>query len=203
MTELERLHAEESDLRGEGRYEEALAVLERMLAIDPHHAYALNNKGAMLNLLHRYAEALPVLEAAVAADPTNAVAFNNLGWALHNHGRRAEALEQFQTAWDGGYNHPGVLDNAGRSQLALGHVPEALGLWSDSLRLDPAQAELRSVMETFGRLFGVASDRLLDDLPTAAAEQLEASEVIDTDPPSGEFTLRMKVGGDWYLMQNG
>ena len=49
----------------------------RALVIDPEHAYALNNMGALLVDLKRYEEARAILKKAIQVSPTNAMAYRN------------------------------------------------------------------------------------------------------------------------------
>ena len=58
-------------LRDGGRFDEALAPLERAVALDPKNAEARHELGLTLDRLGRPADALATLEAAAALDPDN------------------------------------------------------------------------------------------------------------------------------------
>jgi len=53
----------------EGKYEESLADIDKVLALEPRHFGAVSGKGACLRALGRDAEALQAMKDAVAIDP--------------------------------------------------------------------------------------------------------------------------------------
>ncbi|MCI0409925.1 MAG: tetratricopeptide repeat protein, partial [Acidobacteria bacterium] len=59
-------------------YREALELLERALAMDPHHLAARINRGVALARLGRVDEAMREYEAALQQDPDNEDARYNL-----------------------------------------------------------------------------------------------------------------------------
>ncbi len=77
---------------------EAMALWDRLLAIDPDNALAHHQKGLLFVRAGRIAEAVAALAASCAADPANAVAANNLAVVLADAGRKNEALAQFTRA---------------------------------------------------------------------------------------------------------
>lgn len=65
-----------------GRLGDAIADYDAILAIDPHRAAALVNKGAALRRLDRLPEAMACYWRALAIDPGNAHAWCNAGGAF-------------------------------------------------------------------------------------------------------------------------
>jgi tetratricopeptide (TPR) repeat protein len=61
------------------RYEEALAVLDNALEIDPEAAWIIGQKGFTLREMKRYEEALAVLDNALEIDPQYAWAIGHKG----------------------------------------------------------------------------------------------------------------------------
>jgi tetratricopeptide (TPR) repeat protein len=203
--ELERLHREEAALRAGGDYDGALQVLDRMLAIDPQCSPALNNKGSILTMRERYAEARPLIEAALAADPANAVAHNNLAVCLHHTGHHEQALTHAEAAWNGGYQHEGVLYNAGRIMLALGTVPRGVELMAMGFEGSSNPSEGMAFLQAIARVLDVDDHedmrRFADELVAAAEQAIEETDVVRADPPLGSFVLRIKVDGEWFAMR--
>jgi tetratricopeptide (TPR) repeat protein len=78
--------------------DEALALLERAVALRPEHAIARLNLGIVLSILDRHGEALPQLELALARRPDLAEARYRRGVASHALGRRDEALADIDAA---------------------------------------------------------------------------------------------------------
>ncbi|WP_285712544.1 50S ribosomal protein L11 methyltransferase [Erythrobacter oryzae] len=81
-----------------GADEEALALWERLLTIDPGNAVALHEQGLIFARTGQRDRAIAALEASCAADPANAVAANNLAVFLADAGRKHEALGKFRAA---------------------------------------------------------------------------------------------------------
>jgi tetratricopeptide (TPR) repeat protein len=198
---LDDLLSREAALRAHGDFDGALRVLDEILAIDPALSPALNNKGTILTMRHRYADAIPLLQSALAADPANAVAHNNLGSCLHHTGRHEEALEQLEAAWDGGYQHAGVLYNAGRVNVALGRLREGLSLMLQGLEGSPDPAETMAFLQTLARALDVQDDRdvrRFGEALLAATDRIDEIQVVRADPPLGMFYVRIVVDGVSY-----
>ena len=79
-------------LSGTIRYTEALAAVERSLALDDTSVAAWYAKGTYLAMLAHYDEALAVFEHTLAMDDAFAPAWDGKAWALGILGRRDEAL---------------------------------------------------------------------------------------------------------------
>jgi tetratricopeptide (TPR) repeat protein len=83
----------------EERYEEAVALYGRALALDETRVNDWINKGLALWSLHRNEEAVECYDRALALDPRAALAWMNKGNALHDMKRpRTEALACYDQA---------------------------------------------------------------------------------------------------------
>ena len=132
---------------GAGRYEEAIAYLDRYVAMSPnlkpyHRANTANNKAENLILLERYDEAFESLqqgiryaEEAFSADhPTMAALVANLGELAATRGDDAQALEAHRRALAINENalgpedpsHHRYLSFVGQDLLELGRPHEAV-----------------------------------------------------------------------------
>jgi Tfp pilus assembly protein PilF len=123
--------------RGEGRAEDAVPYLKKVLARDPRDVGANLTLGQVYLQLREYDEAVSLFQTAVAAEPYNVSAVYNLGVALNRSGRRDEAqaaLERFQTLRDSGYK-----TSLGQNYLEQGKYAEALpSTGSEPDVVDPA-----------------------------------------------------------------
>ena len=63
----------------DGRVDEAIAAYQRAIAIDPRHANAHNNLGAVLRAAGRPEEAEVAYRTAISLDPGHVDAYTNLG----------------------------------------------------------------------------------------------------------------------------
>ena len=84
-----------SSLRVLGRYDEALASLNRALALQPNRVKALNNRGAVMEALNRLAEALARYNQALAIAPDFAELGIIAAACLIGLDRADEAIENF------------------------------------------------------------------------------------------------------------
>lgn len=91
---------EASSLAQEQRYEEALALYEQALLLEPQDALALRGKGEVLLVLERYAESLQALNTVLQIDPSVADAsfYQSKAQALRHLQCDTEALAMYQQA---------------------------------------------------------------------------------------------------------
>jgi tetratricopeptide (TPR) repeat protein len=80
------------------RYVEALAVIERALALDDTNAEIWYVRGTCKAMLARYAEALADFERALKFDKRYVPAWDGKAWVLGILGRKTEALAAVNTA---------------------------------------------------------------------------------------------------------
>jgi len=86
------------DFASAGRYSDALASLDKAIAIDPSMSEAWYNRGTALNNLGLNTEAVASFDKAIAINPNDAATWNNRGTALGNLGRYSEAVASFDKA---------------------------------------------------------------------------------------------------------
>jgi tetratricopeptide (TPR) repeat protein len=77
--------------RAMGRYDEALANLNRAIELDPEDARAIGSRGQTYRLMGRYDEALADFNRAIELDP-------DLGWAIANRGETFRAMGRYDEA---------------------------------------------------------------------------------------------------------
>lgn len=80
--------------------EQGIAVLRRVLRIDPSHAYACARLGDLLIRTGRLQEAEPILRRAVKLAPQHAHLYGQLGTVLSVSGQHSEAMKMGRTAVD-------------------------------------------------------------------------------------------------------
>jgi tetratricopeptide (TPR) repeat protein len=82
----------------EGRFDEAEALLERALALDPLAADSHNNLGMLRHAQARFAEAIAAYRRALELAPGHGAVHNNLGLSLQESGALDEAIASFREA---------------------------------------------------------------------------------------------------------
>lgn len=161
----------------------AAAEFERVLALDPLHAPALNNLGFLLAESGHPEEAAALFRRSLRSEPGYARASYNLGVVLRQVGNTAEAMSQFEATLrlEPGYpdaaraldgmrrKHLGAIEHfaaalrarpddaslhneMGIALAEMGRLDEALGHFSEALRLDPGMSEARKNREMAIRL---------------------------------------------------
>jgi tetratricopeptide (TPR) repeat protein len=120
---------------------EAIAIFERLVKIDPHHAVALNNLGIALSKLSRYEEAEKYLRAAIKERPDYADAYSNLGTLSRCRGYFDDSEKSLRTALKLNPSLVEARTNLGMTLLLLNRLREAKGCFSKVLRTRPRNAE--------------------------------------------------------------
>ena len=80
-----------------GRYEDALADYAEAIRLEPDHAGAYNNRGAVKDALGRHEDALADYAEAIRLKPDLAEAYGNRGNAKNALGLKDEARKDFET----------------------------------------------------------------------------------------------------------
>ena len=128
-------------LHGEGRRDEALALLERARALDPEDPDVLNNLGVARAARNEPAAAIPLFRRALARRPGFRLALLNLGLAFNALNRPAEAAPFLQRAL-AQRPESALCQNALGLALALqGKSEAALPHFRQAATLDPRLAE--------------------------------------------------------------
>ena len=126
-------------LGGLGHFDEALAQMQRALAIDPLAVIVNANAGFLLYGAGRFEEAVAKLQHTVAMEPGFVMTRYRLGLALEALGRYDEAIAEFQAM------HPSDNDPLGLTAIA-----RTLALMQ---RRDEAQRELERVIAISRNLY--------------------------------------------------
>jgi tetratricopeptide (TPR) repeat protein len=151
----------------DGKLDEALAVLQRALALDPTDHFILNSIGVVHSKAERPMEALRAFDAALAIDPDMANAHNGRGLAL-------QAIGDVEAA---------ILAQKRAASLDAG-FPEPLG----------ALAAIAAERKQWTEARALAEKALaLDADQPAAAMALATVELNEGDPAGAEARMRRLV----------
>ena len=158
----------------QGRRGDAIALLERALAIAPSNLACLNNLGNALHAAGRHADAAVRYRAALELAPGNVEVLANLGSALAAAARYEEALAACDEALSRGARTARVLAKRAIALSGLDRLEEALVAFDEALSLDPSSVEAH-------RNRGVALHALARDADAIAAYR-RAIELQPGDP---------------------
>lgn len=157
-----------------GRYDEALADLDRALALDPDHWDARYYRNVVYARLGRYQEALADLER-LASGPERVEVLSDWGAVLAKLGRRKEALPPLRRAVE--------LDpDSVPAHANLGSVLAMLGRYADAIPhyATAARAGAPGALAALERAYDEAFVAAVDD-GSAGAGQLAFLDARDTD----------------------
>jgi tetratricopeptide (TPR) repeat protein len=145
--ELDPYHSEAAQLVCEyasfsGRHDEALAALDRALALRPDAVPVAEAKARLLLSRQRPADALATLNELVAARPTDPGPVLLLGQSLIDMGRPLDAAPLADRAMVLTGGLPDAWDLKARSLIALGRVDEGLAFLDHGLLKYPKDAQL-------------------------------------------------------------
>ncbi len=131
-----------------GRFEQAVSLFERAIALNPENADALNylaymwaEKGICLE------QAMFYIRHALDLEPENGAFLDTLGWILYRQRRYAEAYDQIEAAYYFAGPDPVIMEHLGDVLHALGRTEEALVWWRRSKAAQPDNTPLQSKIE--------------------------------------------------------
>ena len=126
------------------RNDEALALIERSLALRPNEADWHSNLGIVLQSAARLGEAIDAYRRAIAIDPGHANAHSNLGVLLRASGEPQQAEAAYRTALQLNPAHIDAWTNLGILLNALKRTEEAAACYSKVITLRPKHRDARS-----------------------------------------------------------
>jgi predicted O-linked N-acetylglucosamine transferase (SPINDLY family) len=124
-------------LQGLGRFEEAVACYNQVLAVRPNDPDALNARGNAFQDLKRYAEAFADYDQALALRPGHLDAMLNRGLALQALNRLDEAMTAFDEVLATDPNDAETLHHRGNLLFLFGRFEAALDDYRRALRIKP------------------------------------------------------------------
>jgi protein O-GlcNAc transferase len=176
----------------QGRYGDALALVEGALKARPDSPAALTNHGLILHKMKRHAEALASYDRALAIQPNHVEALNNRGNALAAADRYAEALASYDQAIAVRPDYAEAFNNRGNVLVALDRPQEALASYDRVLMLRPNDAEaLCGRAQAFVKL-GTFEQALVSYARALAIRPDDADALHDR----GNVLARLKRYGD-------
>ncbi len=126
--------------RARGRYEEAVAVAQRAVELDPVNADAYRELGRAYEELKRVDEAEATYRKAVAVRPDDWLAFNTLGGFYFGKGRYADAEAAYTRVVELTPDNTRGHNNLGTTYYSMGRLDEAIAAWQRSAAIRPTPA---------------------------------------------------------------
>lgn len=125
---------------GNGRREQAVVRLRRIIAARPDFLPARTSLATILILTGRASDAVSELQVAVRNGLGSPAVLAKLGTALEAAGRSREAIEAFERAEQAGERDPDLFNALGVAYARIGRRDEARHRFTQLLALDPTAA---------------------------------------------------------------
>lgn len=117
-----------------GRLPDAIAIMQKLIEINPDHAEALNFVGySWADTDQRLEEALSYINRAMALKPGNGYIQDSLGWAYFKLGNYERARKELLGAIELLPEDPNIHDHLGDVYRALGRIDEARAAYLSAL----------------------------------------------------------------------
>lgn len=120
------------------QFEEAVAIFDRLIAINAEIPEAWNNRGVALFRLGRIDEAIESYNRSLALDPNNLDALRNKGLLLIATGGFVEALECYDLVLRLG-GEPEDMESRAIALIGMGKLREALDCMLEAAEVKPIQ----------------------------------------------------------------
>jgi predicted TPR repeat methyltransferase len=130
----------------QARIEEAVALIERSLALEPERADWYSNLGIVLQDRLELDEAIVAFQRAIALDPSHANAHSNLGVVLRANGKVDEAEAAYRVAIRIDPEHSDAYHNLGVLLNGQKRSHEAAVCFSKVITLRPRDPEARRLL---------------------------------------------------------
>ena len=143
-----------------GRWEEAVADFEFVLAAKPDNADALNYLGyTWVDKGVNLTKAFDMIRKAVKIEPESGAIIDSLGWAHYKLGQYSEARISLEDAVERSPNSATIIDHLGDVYWKLGRRKEAGYQWQRALEFDPTDEERKNIKAKLkGGLSAVKTD---------------------------------------------
>jgi len=122
-----------------GRQDEALACLDRAVAVNPRYVPAWNNKGDMLREMKRHEEALACFDRVLEINQQLKEAWCGKGRTLAGLGRDTEALVCFDRALALDPRYYLAWNNKGISLTNLNRFKDAVACYARAIQINPRE----------------------------------------------------------------
>jgi len=123
--------------------------LRRLIQLKPDNAHAYNALGySMADRSDRLNEAFDLIEKALKLAPDEAFIMDSMGWVYYRMGNLPKALEYLNRAYTQRPD-PEIAAHLGEVQWAQGKREDAQKTWQSSLKDNPQNESLLSVMKKF------------------------------------------------------
>ena len=124
-----------------GRFHEAVAIYDQVLAKHPNHSDALHLSGVVAHQTGQHQKAVQLIRQAIHLSPKTAIYHYNLGAAFNALEQYEDAVQSYQKALSLQPDYADVYSNQGNTLKSLGKIDEAITSLKEAIRLKPDFAD--------------------------------------------------------------
>jgi len=132
-----------------GEQEKAMSIMEKVIALQPNHAAALNYVGyTWADQSQHLQKALEYIQRAVREKPESGYIRDSLGWVYFRLGRLDEAVSELRKALALADGDPEIWEHLGDVYVAMGKTGLALEAYRQAVqRFEDSQDDVHRVQE--------------------------------------------------------
>lgn len=124
-------------------------MMREVIRISPDYAQAYNALGyGMLERSERIPEAVGLVEKALQLAPDDASIMDSVGWGYYRSGKLDDSVNMLRRAFAGNPD-PEIAAHLGEVLWVRGDKSEAKKVWQDSLKANPDNVPLQTVIKKF------------------------------------------------------
>jgi len=132
-----------------GKSDEFEQLIRKLIQVKPDYPHAYNALGySLLERNIRIPEAVELVEKALQLAPDDAAIMDSVGWGYYRSGKLDESIEMLRRALSATPD-PEIAAHLGEVLWVRGDKKEAKKVWRDSLKANPGNEVLKSVMNKF------------------------------------------------------
>jgi tetratricopeptide (TPR) repeat protein len=124
-------------------------LMRKVIQISPEYAQAYNALGyGLLERNERIPEAVALVEKALQLAPDDVSIMDSVGWGYYRSGKLDDSVKMLRRAFAGNPD-PEIAAHLGEVLWVRGDKPEAKKIWQDSLKANPDNVPLQTVIKKF------------------------------------------------------
>jgi len=124
-------------------------LMRKVIQISPEYAQAYNALGyGLLERNERIPEAVALVEKALQLAPDDVSIMDSVGWGYYRSGKLDDSVKMLRRAFAGNPD-PEIAAHLGEVLWVRGDKPEAKKIWQDSLKANPGNVPLQTVIKKF------------------------------------------------------
>ncbi len=151
--ETQNMHDHALILMNQGKFEDSIKCLKKLISMNPSFIIAYNNIGCSLSELGQNEEAIKYFEIVLKQNPLDEMAWTNKGHALNELGRYEDAILCFNKSLGIRDTSVSALNHKGIALAKLGKIRESFACFDAIFKINPKLPSNAPVWNDKGDIF--------------------------------------------------